>query len=59
LGGYAEHMRDLPAQEFQQRLEQRLDSLRAKLLQDGHPALAVTAICRTACEAAREARQQV
>jgi hypothetical protein len=55
--GYAEHLRDLLAQEFQQRLEQRFGSLRAKLLQDGHPAPAVTAICRTACEVAREARQ--
>jgi hypothetical protein len=56
--GYAELMRDLPAQEFQQRLDQRLDSLRAMLLEDGHPAPAAMAICRTAREAAQEARHQ-
>jgi hypothetical protein len=57
--GYAERMRDLPAHEFQQRLEQRLDNLHAILLEDGHPAPAAVAICRTARKVAQEARQQV
>jgi hypothetical protein len=55
--GYAERLRDLPAQEFLHRLDQRLDSLCAMLLEDGHPAPAAMAICRTAREAAQEARQ--
>jgi hypothetical protein len=56
--GYAERLRDLPVQEFQQRLEQRLNSRHAMLLEDGHPAPATLAICRTAREAAQEARQR-
>jgi hypothetical protein len=54
----AERMRGMPAQEFQQRLEQRLDGLRGMLLQSGHPAPAAAAICQAAREAAQEARQQ-
>jgi hypothetical protein len=56
--GYAERLRDLPALEFRQRLEQHLDGLRAMLLQSGYPAPAAALICQTAREVAEAARQQ-
>ena len=56
--GYAERLRDLSTEEFEQQLEQRLDSLRAVLLQSGYPAPAATLICQTAREVAQKARQQ-
>ncbi|MCI0755472.1 hypothetical protein [Teichococcus vastitatis] len=53
----ASRTRERPGQEFQQCLEQRLDCLRAILLQQGHPAPAAVAICQAAREAAQEVRQ--
>ncbi len=56
--GYAKRLRDLSEEEFEQQLEQRLDSLRAVLLQSGYPAPAAALIYQTAREVAEATRQQ-
>ncbi len=56
--GGADHLPDCPAQAFQHGLEQRLDHLRAELLESGYPAPATTLICQVARKVAQEALRQ-